>query len=227
MIEIVQTGQFGKTKLLFDMHRLRARVFKDRLKWDVHVDEQGLEIDQFDLPEAVYLLCLDDQQRVIGSWRLLSSEGPTMIRDVWPEYLETLPMPESDDVFEVSRFAISSLKEKPAEALLESHQVVAKLFCALTELCISVGINRIFTLYDDRIAKVLQRIDCVPQNTSTALPIDGIPCRVGCFNTDDAMLARLRTATGIKSTVIGSLELPPILEARQKRWTAQEAACLV
>ena len=71
MIEIVQPGQAGKTSYLFDMHRLRTRIFKERMNWDVDIDKNGLEIDDFDLPEAVYVLALDDEKNVIGSWRFL------------------------------------------------------------------------------------------------------------------------------------------------------------
>ncbi len=134
MIEFAQAGQAGKSKLLFDMHRLRARVFKEKLHWDVHVDGEGLEVDQFDLPEAVYLLALDDHKRVIGSWRLLPTLGSTMIRDVWPTFLETLPMPAADDVWEVCRFAVNPLETNPKEAIRQSQKASAEMFCALTEL---------------------------------------------------------------------------------------------
>src|ERR1700733_3904624 len=107
MLEIAQTGQSGKSSLLFDMHRLRKRVFKDRMGWDVNVSPSGIETDQFDLPESIYLLALDDERRVIGNWRLLPTSGPTMIRDVWPQFLKTISMPRDDLVWEASRFAVN------------------------------------------------------------------------------------------------------------------------
>lgn len=74
MIEIVQTGQTGKTNLLFDMHRLRARVFREKMKWDVNVTPENLEIDQFDLPDTVYLLALNDNGR-----KILVPKGATLM----------------------------------------------------------------------------------------------------------------------------------------------------
>jgi N-acyl-L-homoserine lactone synthetase len=50
MLEIVQAGQAGKMNLLLDMHRLRKRVFKDKLGWNVTIQDEDLEVDQFDLP---------------------------------------------------------------------------------------------------------------------------------------------------------------------------------
>lgn len=216
MIEIVQTGQSGKTHLLFDMHRLRARVFKDRLKWNVNVDPNGLEVDQFDLPDTVYLLALDHQKRVIGNWRLLPSTGPTMIHDIWPQFLKSLPMPKDPYVFEVSRFAINSFQQTPKAAVDETQQVIAEMFCSLTELCIKTGIRQIYTLYDDRIAKVIRRIDCSPYKTSEKIEIDGIPCQTGVFNTDTHMLERLQRATGIRHSLLHGIEMPPALVQNPK-----------
>lgn len=214
MIEITQAGQTGKTGLLFDMHRLRKRVFKDNLKWDVNVDTAGLEIDQFDLPESVYLLALDDEKRVIGSWRLLSTLGPTMIRDVWPQYLESLPMPATGDVWEASRFAVHPLQTDPREALRQSQKAVAEMFCALTELCIATGIREIYTLYDNKIARVIRRLNCQPFMVSEELPIDGVPCRIGVFRTDEHMLRALREKTGMQESLIDSVTLPPAMANR-------------
>ena len=65
VIEITQTGQSGKTNLLFDMHRMRARIFKEKMGWDVDVNHLGMEIDQFDIPEAIYFLALDDETKKV------------------------------------------------------------------------------------------------------------------------------------------------------------------
>lgn len=215
MIEITQAGQAGKTSLLFDMHRLRTRVFKENLCWDVQVTEDGLEVDQFDLPDAAYLLALNDDKRVIGTWRLLPTSGPTMIRDLWPQFLESLPMPQKDTVWEVSRFAINPVATDPQMAQEEAMRAVGEMFCGLTELCISCGITDIFTFYDDRIARVIRRIDCAPYATSKVEEMYGTQVRVGAFKTDAAMLQRLRAATGITSSMIDGIELPMLLAKRQ------------
>ena len=214
MIEIAQAGQAGKTGLLFDMHRLRARVFKDTLKWDVEVDHDGLETDRFDIPEAVYLLALNKQMRVIGGWRLLSTTGPTMIRDIWPQYMDSLPMPVDKNIFEVSRFAVHSPEADPQEAARQTQQAVGEMFCAMTELCLMTGIKEIFTLYDERIAKVISRIDCHPYKTSVQIPINGMNCQTGVFKMDQDMLKRLRAATGVAQNLITNIDLPPAVVRR-------------
>ena len=60
---------------LTEMHRLRYRVFKERLAWSV-TTEGDLEIDSFDASSPVYLLhrrC--DNSRIEGCVRLLTPEA--------------------------------------------------------------------------------------------------------------------------------------------------------
>ena len=217
MLEIVQAGQAGKTKLLFDMHRMRKRVFKDRMGWDVHVTEGGLEVDQFDLDDTVYLLSLNESRQVIGNWRLLPTTGSTMVRDVWPQFLDTLPMPCSPDVWESSRFAVDSPAANSEEGLAQVNRATRELFVGLTELCLLCGIKQIYTFYDMRIARLLKRIDCPPSAISARLKIEDFHAEVGSFDTNEAMLQRLRDASGITETLVTLDMLPPVLQHYRAR----------
>lgn len=211
MLEVVQVGQVGKTNLLLDMHRLRKRVFYDRMGWEVRITPGGLEVDDFDLPETIYLLCLDDNKRVIGNWRLLPTIGPYMIRSVWPQFLESINIPEGPDVWEASRFSVDSLKENCDEGLAQVNQATQELFCGLTELCLLSGIREICTMYDMRVARLLKRLDCSPHTISQRRRISDTICEVGIFRTDDTMLSKLRKASGISEQLILKEQLPGVL----------------
>jgi acyl homoserine lactone synthase len=211
MLEIVQTGQGGKSRHLFEMHRLRKRVFKDRMGWDVNISPSGMETDQFDLPESIYLLALDDGKRVVGNWRLLPASGPTMIRDVWPQFLNTISMPFSDRVWEASRFAVDVENKNSEEGLALLQSATQELFCGLTELCILCGIREVYTMYDMRIARLLKRLDCPPCTVSERLRIGDYLAQVGSFTTDIKMLSRLRASTGINHPLIDHSMFPPLL----------------
>ena len=60
-------GQFAET--LVEMHRLRYRVFKLRMAWDVQTSGD-MEIDDFDALHPAYLTQLCDNGQVQGSVRL-------------------------------------------------------------------------------------------------------------------------------------------------------------
>jgi len=68
------------------MHRLRYRIFKERLGWDVEVSGD-MEIDEFDACRPAYLLQTDDNGRIQGCVRLVPTIGPTMLRDTFPVLL--------------------------------------------------------------------------------------------------------------------------------------------
>ncbi len=44
---------------------------------------------------------------MLGSWRLLPTTGPYMLRDVFPQLLHGVAAPAAADTWEISRFAVS------------------------------------------------------------------------------------------------------------------------
>lgn len=212
MLEVVQAGQAGKTQLLFEMHRFRARVFRERMGWDVDVDENGLEIDEFDTPDAVYLLALDQDSSVVGTWRMIPSTGPTMVCNVWPHFLNHIDLPHTPNVWEMSRFAVSPHCSEARAFVATSKRIVGEMFCGLTELCIRAGIREVFTLYDQRIERIVEGLQCSPVSATPRHPIGDFSARVGLFRTDFAMLTRLRASTGIATDILpANLALPPAM----------------
>ncbi|MDC8758934.1 acyl-homoserine-lactone synthase [Janthinobacterium fluminis] len=102
-IEIAR-GRFLSTEDEYDMYRLRYRVFRERLKWQVDTVGQ-LEVDQFDLCDPVYVIAKEAQQ-LQGCWRLLPTTGPYMLKDTFPDLLHGLSAPCDDATWELSRFAV-------------------------------------------------------------------------------------------------------------------------
>jgi acyl homoserine lactone synthase len=90
-----------------DMHRLRARVFCDRMGWDIPTTG-GMEIDSYDELGAHYMLIQDPSGRVRGCWRILPTDGPNMLRDTFPQLLQGKCAPRGRHIWELSRFAIES-----------------------------------------------------------------------------------------------------------------------
>jgi N-acyl-L-homoserine lactone synthetase len=91
-----------------DMHRLRYRVFKERLGWDVQVSG-GMEIDEFDALHPAYLLQRGSDDRLQGCVRVLPSAGPNMLRDTCPALLDGRSTPASPKIWESSRFALDAV----------------------------------------------------------------------------------------------------------------------
>lgn len=92
-----------------EMYRLRHEVFHDRLGWDVTSDH-GMEHDEFDKANPVYVLVRDDDGEVVGCWRILPTIGPNMLRDTFPQLLNGQRAPQQKNVWELSRFAVATSK---------------------------------------------------------------------------------------------------------------------
>ena len=104
------------------MFRIRAKVFHERLKWDVNVVD-GLEKDHFDQENPLYLISVDEVSgNVRGSLRLLPTTGPNMLRDVFPILLPPGEVVESATIWESSRFSMEPGAETPEPGRLLSRR---------------------------------------------------------------------------------------------------------
>jgi acyl homoserine lactone synthase len=96
-----------ESKELWEMHKLRARVFKDRMGWEVPVIS-GMEIDGYDALDPYYMMIKEPGIGLRGCWRALPTEGPYMLKDTFPELLHGQPAPSAPNIWELSRFAVEA-----------------------------------------------------------------------------------------------------------------------
>ncbi|MDO8412306.1 MAG: acyl-homoserine-lactone synthase [Gallionellaceae bacterium] len=102
-------NNFSTRQAVMGMYRLRHKVFYERLGWKVRSID-GMEQDEFDRANPVYVLAKDDEDEVVGCWRLLPTTGPYMLKDTFPQLLQGRPAPQQADIWELSRFALDSSK---------------------------------------------------------------------------------------------------------------------
>ncbi|MBX7481685.1 acyl-homoserine-lactone synthase [Qipengyuania qiaonensis] len=107
------------------MFAARKRVFVDLLKWDIPVLAGQYEIDQFDTPDATYLVLLDDQGAHLASTRLLRSDGPHILADLFPSLCADA-VPRGRSIREITRFCIDPELTR-SERRLARDQLVSAL----------------------------------------------------------------------------------------------------
>lgn len=105
-IRVTTRSNLNKEEL-WDMYRLRANIFKERMGWDVSI-MGGMEIDGYDALDPSYMVIYEHGNVVRGCCRLLPTDGPYMLKDTFPELLHGQPAPEDKTVWELSRFAIKT-----------------------------------------------------------------------------------------------------------------------
>lgn len=107
--------------------RLRHDVFVNRRKLD-HSSFGGLEFDEFDTPAAIYLIWRDECQIVRGLARLLRTTQPYMLKSYWPYLVTDGNLPESPDVFEVTRVCVDKTVSPEIR-----RTIFPELLCAIQE----------------------------------------------------------------------------------------------
>ena len=114
------------------MLQVRHKLFIEQEKYRAP-SSNGLELDGYDTPDAVYFVDRNARQEVVGVLRVSPTSVPYMIRDNWPDLIAG-PLPESDKVWEASRIGVTTGKD-------ERRSVVHRLLVAQLELALHRGIE--------------------------------------------------------------------------------------
>lgn len=179
------------------MHRLRYRVFKERLAWSVETVEDQ-EIDRFDTVGPSYILYLDNTATIRGCVRLIPTSGPNMLRDVFPDLVPAQAMPHDPRIWESSRFAVDLTRAVQSENISVSIQ----LFAGMIEFGLSSGLDAIVTVTDTRIERILRRAKWPLERIGEPQIIGVTEAVAGKLEISMNALALVREAAGINYPVL-------------------------
>jgi acyl-homoserine lactone synthase len=106
MVDVVVARNRAQFNMQLDsMFEDRKNVFVDVLRWDLQLTKGRLEIDQFDDDHAVYLLISDPSGNHMGSIRLLRTDRPHILGDIFP-YLCAGEIPKQHKAMEITRLCL-------------------------------------------------------------------------------------------------------------------------
>lgn len=173
MIKIIPGEWRGRfPRLIDEMHRLRRSVFYERLKWQVTVINRW-EIDGYDALDPLYVLSLDENERVIGGLRLLPTTGFNMLNDTFPQLLPGGARIQSPLIWESSRFTV----RMTGDARIDSPTIsraTAELGMALNEIGKAAALTHIVTVYDRVMHRLLTRVGCAGEPLGPPQTIGGV-----------------------------------------------------
>ena len=153
------------SKELWEMHTLRAKIFRGRLGWEVPV-LSGMEIDGYDALEPRYML-MRDGDTLRGCWRLLPTEGPYMLKDSFPQLLHGQLAPRDEHIWELSRFAI----ETGGSDHFGFSEITMESIAAIIRYGHEQGIERYVTVTTVAIERLLRRAGVVTERLGPPLVI--------------------------------------------------------
>ncbi len=111
--------------VLLAQHRLRHKVFVERLGWSLPTIN-GLEYDEYDGPAATYLVKQDEAGEARAVARLVPTNQPYMLEQVWPDLLGG-DIPKSPQIWEGTRFGVDHTLPASERRRLAMELVVACL----------------------------------------------------------------------------------------------------
>ncbi len=185
--------------VLDQMFNARRRLFKERLEWDVRVDEQGWERDEYDHASALYLISVDDSGTHQGSLRLLPTTGETMLRDHFKTVFDGIEI-KSPDIWECTRFCVDSTGETNV-TLSGVQRVTTELLLGICEYGLASGISKIVGVFDRRMIRIYNRGGWAPEVVGQSG--EGREAvYLGVWDVTEANAAAIRKAGGFKRAVL-------------------------
>lgn len=125
------------------MYRLRHKLFVEELKWKL-TSQDGMEFDQFDRDDTIYILYLDEGE-ILACFRLLPTTKPHLLSDVFHSIAEGYT-PSGPHIWELSRYCFNNeavMRRSPDDYMELFEHISASMVCTLCEFAFLHGITEL------------------------------------------------------------------------------------
>ncbi|MGB7317887.1 MAG: acyl-homoserine-lactone synthase [Planktotalea sp.] len=199
VVDGVNADQF--TGLLSQVFELRARVFKDRLGWDVDVVD-GQEKDHFDELHPTHIVSVTDEGRVAGCMRLLQTTGPNMLADVFSSILQGEPAPRSPLIWEATRFCVDTNMLDSGKTRNSISYVTSEVMVGAFEYARTAGVEDAVAVIDPIMNRVLKRSCNAPYDyLGEATPMGKVTAMAALMDCSETRINAVRDFANIQGDV--------------------------
>lgn len=168
----------------------RHKIFIERLGWQLPV-EKGLERDQFDHADTLYVVAREENGGICGCARLLPTTEPYLLSEVFPHLLDGAPIPNAADVWELSRFAAASIDP---DSMVDAARNTRNLLAAAVKGAAEQGAKRLITVSPLGIERLLHRMGVHAHRAGPPSLADGKPIFACWIEIDEQTLNALGIA---------------------------------
>ena len=212
VVDAINKNRFGH--VLDEMFKLRARVFGDRLGWQVTVKD-GRERDVFDDLDPSYAVGLDEDGHVVSCVRALQTTGPHMLSDVFHDILDGEPPLRSPNLWESTRFCVDTKRLGRGRDRQSVSYATCEIMIASLEAAKRAGVTDIVTVIDPIMDRVLKRSGNAPYDyVGRTADMGKVPALAALLDCTEERIARIREFAGIEGEVFltdaQALALPAI-----------------
>lgn len=144
MITYVSGADRAGNRQIFErLFRLRYQVFIRDRQWSLPTCN-GMELDQYDGPEAAYFFEEEEDGTICSHVRLTPTRTHSLLADYFPHLVEADTDPRGDTIWEATRFIV-----RPSRKTRDRNRVAkAELAVRTLSWCKEHGITHIQTVID-------------------------------------------------------------------------------
>lgn len=187
----------SNSNLMRQAFELRKKVFADKLGWDVPVNGNQ-ERDEYDDLGASYLVwCSDDRKTLYGLVRLMPTNGPTLLHDVFHATHGRNPVLIDPQVWEGTRMCLDDARIARDFPALDAAQAFNLLFLALCEAALNLGIKRLVSNFEACMSRIYRRAGLNFELHGRADGYGAKPVYCASFEVSRDVLAGMRARIGI------------------------------
>ena len=158
----------------------RHKVFVETLGWHLHSLED-IELDQFDRADTIYLTIKNAAGHLCGCARLLPTNLPYLLGEVFPELLNGQAIPSSPDIWELSRFAAVDFTSPTQSAYGQlSAPLTIKLLHETIDYAAQNGAKRLIAVTVIGAERLMRKAGFHVHRAGPPILIDGHPL-VACW----------------------------------------------
>ncbi|RJF92106.1 acyl-homoserine-lactone synthase [Noviherbaspirillum saxi] len=191
----------------------RHKIFIERLGWPLPVAD-GVERDQFDNPDTVYVMTREPEGAICGCARLLPTTEPYLLSDVFPHLMGGVPVPHSPDVWELSRFAAAAIDP---DSSFDTAGNTRSLLAAAVKCAAERGAKRLVTVSPLGIERLLHRMGVHAHRAGPPMLADNKPIFACWIEIDERTLNALGVVVAkVKHADYQERMIAPMLTARAK-----------
>jgi len=160
-------GYFGRVA------QYRHQVFVQRLGWPL-TSRAGLEADQFDRSDTLYIGIEDEQGHIAGCARLLPTTQPYLLAEMFPQLLNGLPPPRDARIWELSRFAAMDLKQPVTSPMAQFSSSATALLIRAAMVCAAAhGAARLITVSPTGVERLIRRLGIRSHRAGPPMMVEG------------------------------------------------------
>jgi N-acyl-L-homoserine lactone synthetase len=154
VIDYHNSTMFRNSQLLDDMFLARCKAFTDRLGWVPSMNDR--EVDQFDTirSQPTYMIVTNPNGQYEGSVRLVDTDKPNMLANVFPHLIPSHLIPASIDFIEMSRIHMLEGTNAPRKRGINVY--LGELFVGLGTYMYKFDYDKMVTVVDERMLRVLK-----------------------------------------------------------------------